>query len=222
MMILAIEFSSPMRSVALLRKTTCPTPELLGSLTDEGARSVKPLTLIDKLLVQTQTPRHAVDTLIVGLGPGSYTGIRSAIALAQGWQLARGVQVAGISSVDCLAFQAQTKGWFGRVRIVIDAQRNEFYLATYLLTPDRRELLEPLRLVSRTELTSSPIQTTELVVGPEVNKWWEAGRVLCPEAAALGLLVPAELPSLPGERLEPIYLRESTFVKAPPARVVPD
>ena len=49
--------------------------------------------------------------------------------MAQGWQLARGVKLLGVSSAECLAAQAQAEKIFGRVNVVIDAQRNEFYLA---------------------------------------------------------------------------------------------
>ena len=69
--------------------------------------------------------------IAVGLGPGSYTGIRAAIAMAQGWQLARGVKLLGVSSAEALAAQAQAENIFGRVNLVIDAQRGEFYLATW-------------------------------------------------------------------------------------------
>ena len=47
--------------------------------------------------------REAIEAIAVGLGPGSYTGIRAAIALAQGWQLAREVKTLGVSSVAAMA-----------------------------------------------------------------------------------------------------------------------
>jgi len=64
--------------------------------------------------------------IAVGLGPGSYTGVRAAIALAQGWQLAREIKLLGVSSVEAIAVQAQAEKIFGRVNVVMDAQRNEF------------------------------------------------------------------------------------------------
>ena len=65
--------------------------------------------------------RWLMGLIAVGLGPGSYTGIRAAIAVAQGWQLARGIKLLGINSVECLAAQAQAGKIFGRVNVVIDA-----------------------------------------------------------------------------------------------------
>src|SRR5690349_10865295 len=172
MLILALEFSSPRRSIALLRPRGSPAGlEMLGRLSDGGNRSVKPLALIQDLLFQAGVKREAVEGLAIGLGPGSYTGIRSAIALAQGWQLARGIRTYGVGTVDCLAFQAQAKGWLGRVSIAIDAQRNEVYLATYDLTPERRQLVDPLRLVDLPTLLSLAVQPRALLTGPEVDKW---------------------------------------------------
>ena len=59
-----------------------------------------------------------------------------------------------------------------------------------------------------------------VLVGPEVDRWSGEGRVLFPDAATLGGLATLETDSVPGEKLEPIYLRETTFVKAriPPPR----
>jgi tRNA threonylcarbamoyl adenosine modification protein YeaZ len=221
MMILAIEFSSLVRSVALFRPGPCGGREVVGSVSDEGARSVKPLSLIKRLLDETKTLPGALEAMVVGLGPGSYTGIRSSIALAQGWQLAHWIKLTGVSSVDCLALQAQNEGWFGRVSIVLDAQRNEFYVATYELGSHRREIVEPLRLIGRADLDGISGRPNALLIGPEASKWSAGGRVLYPEARTLGLLVEPGFTPVPGENLEPIYLRVTSFAKAPPLRIVP-
>src|SRR5690242_2576555 len=98
MIILALEFSSPHRSAALVRQDGGgQSIEILGTASDEGVKAVKPLQLIERLLRDTGVPRKAIEALAIGLGPGSYTGIRSAIALAQGWQLAAGIHLTGIS-----------------------------------------------------------------------------------------------------------------------------
>ena len=108
----------------------------LGEAIETGQRSTNALGLVEEALRQAQLDRAQIECLAIGLGPGSYNGIRLAIALAQGWQLARPVKLLGISSVECLAAQAQAEGIFGRVEVVIDAQRNEFYLAGYDLSPN--------------------------------------------------------------------------------------
>src|SRR5882724_9207269 len=111
MKILAVEFSSGQRSVAVVEHG-----RVLGSATETATRETHALTLVTRALTEAGLEREAVDCLAIGLGPGSYTGIRAAIALAQGWQLAAGearLKLLGISSAACLAAEAQALGWFG-------------------------------------------------------------------------------------------------------------
>jgi tRNA threonylcarbamoyladenosine biosynthesis protein TsaB len=222
MMILALEFSSPRRSVALARREPgSKTAEVLGVASETGPRSSGPLRLVNSVLDQAQIKREAVQSLAVGLGPGSYNGIRSAIALAQGWQLARGIWLAGVSTPECLATQAQAQGWYGQVHIVLDAQRNEFYLATYYLSQQSREIVEPVRMAGLGEIRALRDQVPSIFIGPEVTKWFADGRVLFPEAKTLAGLAKPGTGLSRGEELEPIYLRKTSFVKAPPLRVIP-
>ena len=214
MKILALEFSSSQRSVAVL-----DSAERVSEVIETGAGANAPLIMIEEALRQAKLERERIDCLVVGLGPGSYTGIRSAIALAQGWLLARGVKLAGISSVECIAAQAQIDGVVGQVSVIIDAQREEFYLATYELNPNGYSEVEPLRIVTREELELRA-RSGGVLIGPEVTRWFASGKTAFPRAAALGKLAVNRTDFISGEKLEPIYLRETKFVKAPPPRVV--
>ena len=218
MKILALEFSSPQRSVAVVQGGVEGGPLCLGEAIETGGRSTNALGLVEDALRQAQLDRAQIECLAIGLGPGSYTGIRLAIALAQGWQLARPVKLLGLSSAECLAAQAQTEGIFGRVEIVIDAQRNELYLAGYELDAQARREVEPLRLASLAEAQARE-RAGSTLIGPEVTNWFPAGRVLFPRAATLSELARGRTDFVLGERLEPIYLREVRFVKAPPSRL---
>ncbi len=220
MKILALEFSSPQRSVAVVQQRTDAGPLASGEALETDTRNTNALGLVDAALRQAHLERAQVECLAVGLGPGSYNGIRLAIALAQGWQLARPVKLLGISTAECLAAQAQAEGIFGRVQVVIDAQRGEFYLAGYDLSPEARRELEPLHLAGLPELQARQ-QAGDILVGPEVTKWFPDRRVLFPRAATLGWLAQAQTSFVPGEELKPIYLRETQFVKAPPSRILP-
>jgi tRNA threonylcarbamoyladenosine biosynthesis protein TsaB len=119
MTILAFEFSSEQRSVALARDGIV----LSGAMEAGGYRVTNAFGLIEKVLATAKMSRAEIEAIAVGLGPGSYTGIRAAIAIAQGWQLATGVKLLGVSSAEALAAQAQAAKIFGRVNVVIDAQR---------------------------------------------------------------------------------------------------
>ena len=215
MKILALEFSSPQRSVAAVSAEGRETAarEVIES-GNAGA-----MQMVEAALREAGWEREQVDVLAVGIGPGSYNGIRAAIAAAQGWELARGTKLLGISSADVIAEQAAADGLTGRAHVVIDAQREEFYLAGYELRPGSIAILEPLRLVSVDEIRRLA-SAHETLVGPEITQWVAEGRVVFPRASALGRLGLNRTDFSAGETLEPIYLRETNFVKAPPPRFV--
>jgi tRNA threonylcarbamoyladenosine biosynthesis protein TsaB len=175
-----------------------------------GYRVTNTFGLTEKVLAAAKILREQIEVIAVGIGPGSYTGIRAAIAIAQGWQLARGVKLLGISSAEVLAAQAQAEKMFGRVNVVIDAQRGEFYLGGWEISELERKEISPLKIVSAAEIEALKL-TGEICVGPDAEK------NLFPSAAMLARLAAGRTHFLPGEKLEPIYLRETTFVKAPPA-----
>lgn len=216
MKILALEFSSEERSVAVLDSITGQ----VGSASERIGKITHATALIETALLQAGCDRTGIECLALGLGPGSYTGIRAAIALAQGWQLAREVKLLGLASVECLAAQAQAQGLHGRVHLAIDAQRHEFYLAAYDLGPASLAEVTPLRLVGFDEVAQLA-QSGAVLVGPEVTRWFPTARVMFPEATTLARLAASRDEFRPGNELEPIYLRETTFVKAPPLRAIP-
>jgi tRNA threonylcarbamoyl adenosine modification protein YeaZ len=213
MKILALEFSSAMRSVALV-ESGC----VAGRAAESGGRSTRAFALIEAALRQAGWEREAIECIAVGLGPGSYTGIRAAIALAQGWQIARSVHALGVGSVECLASQAHGEGLRGAVHFLIDAQRGEFYCARAELA-EAGPRLEPLRLINLEEARSLPVE--RLIVEPALHPHFPGARPLCPDAAALGKLASSRADSVSADTLEPIYLRPTSFVKAPPPRVIP-
>src|ERR1041385_3880620 len=181
---------------------------------------MKPLALAEAALRQAGLEREQIECLAVGLGPGSYTGIRAAIALAQGWELARGVKLLGVSSAQCIAAQALADGIRGNACVVIDAQREEFYLAGYDFSESGVRETSKLRLATLAEARARE-EADDVLIGPEVTRWFPKGRIVFPRAATLGRLALRRTDFLPGEKLEPIYLRGTKFVKAPPSRVLP-
>jgi tRNA threonylcarbamoyladenosine biosynthesis protein TsaB len=212
MTILGLEFSSDVRSAALSQGgAVCRIASELGG------RSTQAFDLVSQVLQAAVVEREAVETIAVGLGPGSYTGIRVAIALAQGWQLAREIRLLGISTADVLAEQARSQGMRGRIQVVIDAQRAEFYRGTYELDDAGARVLETLRLAKAEDVQKA----ADPIVGPPVL----AGRLpglhpLWPDAGILVRLAVGRADYVAGRDLQPIYLRETSFVKAPPARII--
>ena len=204
MKILALDFSTLRRSAAVVDENG----DALSSVTQEAQRAGSPFPLISEALAVAGLRPEQIDALAIGLGPGSYTGIRSSLAIAQGWNLAREIPAAGVSSAEAIAFAAFDKGLRGAAEVVIDAQRGEVYSALYNLTDF--SLLRPLKILPRPETTT--------LIGPEAKRWSEEGIVIEPSAAIIGRLASREKNFGPPERLEAIYLREPSFAKAPAIR----
>lgn len=221
MKILALEFSAPQRSVAVVEAGEGPGRWLEQEEVETGNAPAKPLAMVEEVLRRAGVDRRQIEAVAVGLGPGSYVGIRSAIALAQGWHLGRGVKLAGVGSAEAVVEQAQAENVAGRCAVVIDAQRGEFYLANYELAPGGWHELQALRLASAAAVAECAA-AGQLLIGPEVQKWFPHGRTISPRAATVGKLALRSLRWIAGEQLEPVYLRQTSFVKAPPPRILPD
>lgn len=220
MKILAFDFSCPQRSVAVLngdeRGGAIATSEVVDTL---PGNTMLPLGMVERALKLARLERGQIECIAVGIGPGSYTSIRVAISLAQGWQIAANVKLCGVSSVACIAEQAAAEGIHRPFSVVVDAQRGEFYLAGYDGSGGTPRETAPLRIASSDEIRAQE-KAGDILVGPEVTRWFPGGRVVFPRAEWVGRLALTRGQFISGAALEPIYLRETQFVKAPPPRVV--
>lgn len=221
MNLLAIECSSDDRSVAVARDG-----RILASASRRAGRSTPLFEMITGILAEAGLEPAAIDVLALGLGPGSYTGIRGAIAAAQGWALGRGTRLLGINSATACAHRARQLGHRGPTAVVIDAQRGEFYLATFELgEPAENDpaptVLSPLRLATRADVEQALRDGLQLV-GPEPGvSCGFAITPVVPHAESVAALALARTDWVNPERLEPIYLRETAFVKAPTPAALP-
>lgn len=208
MTILALEFSTTRRSAAILHHGG------MAQSIEAGGHGTNAFNLVETALAEAGLDRGQIEVIAVGLGPGSYTGIRVALSIAQGWQLARGVKLLGIGSAECLAAQAQAEKIFGRVNLVIDAQRNEFYRTAYDISAGGCRQIEPLNITAPARISPAAI-AGEIWAGPEVTCWFPTGKILFPSALTLGRLAAGRSDFADGAQLTPIYLRQTAFVKAP-------
>ena len=98
------------------------------------ASNTRLLPSIDELLGQLDIARGQIACVCVGRGPGSFTGVRIAMAAAKGVASALGVGLVGVSSLDAVAWNAQASGLRGQLLVVADAMRKEVYPAYYDLS----------------------------------------------------------------------------------------
>ena len=87
---------------------------------------------ISSLLRETKTQAENIKAIVVGIGPGSFTGIRVGLATAKGMALGAGIPLYGISSLGVLALSAQ-EPW---VALCSDARHDEVYCALYRIDAD--------------------------------------------------------------------------------------
>ena len=117
--VLAIDTSTSRTSVAVIQSDS-----VLFSGYKDGATAHGPSL---PALVQEALAISDVDEVVVGMGPGPFTGLRVGIAFAQSFALARGIPVRGVCSLDAIAAQINDNDFI----VTVDARRKEVYWARY-------------------------------------------------------------------------------------------
>jgi tRNA threonylcarbamoyladenosine biosynthesis protein TsaB len=92
------------------------------------------LGLAEQLLAQAGARWEQIERIVVGTGPGTFTGLRVGVASARGLAQSRAIGLVGVSSLAALAAPALREG--AGVLAVIDARRGEAFAAAYALAAD--------------------------------------------------------------------------------------
>ena len=111
------------------------------------ASNTQLLPRIDALLSECGVQRGEIACVAVGRGPGSFTGVRIAMATAKGAAQALHTGLVGVSSLDAVAWNAWRADARGPLAVVADAMRKEVYPVRYLLDNDGVQRLEADRVV---------------------------------------------------------------------------
>jgi tRNA threonylcarbamoyladenosine biosynthesis protein TsaB len=174
----------------------------------------------EALLAEAGVAKSQLDAIACGRGPGAFTGVRLAVALAQGLALALDRPVLAVSTLAALAFDAATEG--EAVLAAIDARMGEVYLGAFERIDGDVRALAPERLLPPASATPDPSRRW---IGAGTGFAAEQGALRAalggtlsridatalPHAAAvarLGAAAFARGEAIAPERLEPAYLRD--------------
>ena len=132
----ALETSSRSPQIAVRRGETT----LCRSLESARAHASDLVPSLAELVAELGGTPRDLTAIVVGLGPGSYTGLR--VGAATGIGLARGVGAAlfGVPSLEALAFAALRPGELAQV--LLDARSGELYFASYRRSSESLEVVE--------------------------------------------------------------------------------
>ncbi|WNY86741.1 tRNA (adenosine(37)-N6)-threonylcarbamoyltransferase complex dimerization subunit type 1 TsaB [Leclercia adecarboxylata] len=230
MRILAIDTATEACSVALWNDGTsfahfeeCPR---------EHTQRILPL--VKMILTEGNTSLTDLDALAYGRGPGSFTGVRIGIGIAQGLALGAELPMIGVSTLATMAQGAWRSTGATRVLAAIDARMGEVYWAEYTRDEqgvwhgeESEAVLTPEAAGERMKQLSGEWATvgTGWPAWPDMAKesglTLVDGKVLLPAAEDM-LPIACQMleagQTVPVEKAEPVYLRNTVAWKKLPGR----
>jgi len=189
---LAVELSSARGSLAWLDGET--------EFAREWPNDRKNSAAFFENLQMVQRKFGAAETIIVGLGPGSYAGTRIAISAAIGMQLSWEARLIGYPSICAMECGAEEYSVIG------DARRKSFFFARIL----KDKLIESPMLFSESELKTKlqSLDPATPVLSSELLPQFHRTETAFPSAVVLARLANESQRRFCLPPLEPIYLRE--------------
>lgn len=194
----------------------------------------KILPMVDEVLREAGIKLVEVDALAFGRGPGSFTGVRIGIGIAQGLAFGADLPMIGVSTLAAMAQGTYRKHGAERVVSAIDARMSEVYWGQYI-----RQEAGDWAVVGE-ERVIAPEQLKDVVEADQyawlcAGTGWQAyqeqlesvpvecqsGEVLYPEAEDIAFLARFELEhghTVSAEQASPVYLRDKVAWKKLPGR----
>ena len=180
--------------------------------------SAQLIPVIQGLLGQAQLTLNALTALVIGQGPGSFTGLRTACSVAQGLALGAHLKVIQVDTLMAVAEEArfqragQEKNQMQTVGVLMDARMGEVYAGAYAWQPESNEWLSVLHL------QVGPPEAMVAVLSRLPKPWdvlagngLDAQASAMPHALALLRLAPAlwaRGQTVLPEQVQPLYIRD--------------
>ncbi|BED99040.1 tRNA (adenosine(37)-N6)-threonylcarbamoyltransferase complex dimerization subunit type 1 TsaB [Aeromonas dhakensis] len=227
--ILAVDTATEACSAALL------VGEKVFSRWEEAPRdhTRKILPMVQAVLDEAGVTLDELDAIAFGRGPGSFTGVRIGIGVAQGLALGAGVPLIGISTLAAMAQGAHRLDGAERVLTAIDARMDEVYFGHYELIDGRIQLVGEEMVSGPAALVASrgTLPGSFTRVGTGFETYGETLAALADELVASQVRFPAAEDMLPlarsawlageavaVEQATPVYLRDKVTWKKLPGR----
>lgn len=156
MNLLAFDTTTQTMSIAVAR--TLDGHDLQWQHTSAGAAqaSCDLIPAILKLMQHAQLQLNELDAICFGQGPGAFTGLRTACAVAQGLALGSGVPLLPINALLAIAEEARHAALettpHGVITSMLDARMDEMYIASHAFDKDQWTELQEARLLAPQEL----------------------------------------------------------------------
>ena len=204
MLILVLDASTPVVAVALAKDGEVRA-EI--SISARGASEVL-LPAVDAALSLAGEDLAAMERLVVGVGPGTFTGIRVAAATARALSLGTGAALSRNSTLAALA--APALSCYKDVLAVLDAKRGQVFA-------QRFSKVGPTTEISCVKPEDLPARDAPLVVGDGAVRYRDALAALGPippdgsplhRVTATGHVLSADLTPVSAEELVPTYIRQ--------------
>lgn len=222
-LILAMDTATGCSTVSLTRGSLVDGEVLAClSFSSKITHSRRIISIVDSIFRQTETEWPMLGGIAIGLGPGSFTGLRIGMATAKGFATASKHKLVGVSTLDGLASHCVSEK---KICVVMDARKKQVYTAFYRRNVNGLiERESEIIAISPGNLVAN-IKEPVVMVGDGVisyHDYWqkELGEMVefapmqlhSPSAAAIGLLAGELLQNnniLDIATASPLYVRSS-------------
>ncbi|WP_423185879.1 tRNA (adenosine(37)-N6)-threonylcarbamoyltransferase complex dimerization subunit type 1 TsaB [Alishewanella sp. d11] len=192
------------------------------------------LPMVQQVLAEAGVSLNQLNGIVFGRGPGSFTGVRIGVSVAQGVAFGVDVPVYGVSTLAAMAQAAAKLTAAKQVIAAIDARMAEVYLAAFAL--DAQGFMQPISPEIAAKPAALPAVVTDLTFDRDllgVGTGWQTYatelQAVLPATIAADILYPSAQFMLPfansawqeghfvaAEQAEPVYVRdEVTWQKLP-------
>jgi len=204
LLLLAIDTAGVACSVAIL---DTETDSIVSSLSENLGRghAERLMAMIDEVLAEGRFELKQIGRIAVGIGPGSFTGIRVGVAAARGFALALNIPAVGVTTLSVLAEMVPKRSANQKLTVVIDAKRDEVFCQSF---DQSGKPLDSPHVLSLEELRSMSHDASIQFFGSGAHLIHASDEVTVPDHFSIEALARLGAKASPvSDKASPLYLR---------------